>query len=620
MQLSTKTQSWEDFSGKTYASFADEASHIYIDTSFLMWLTKIGPKSFDQFSNWIEKTCLGRTHVPVWAAHEYANHYVAGTLTDELAKTAGELSAVAKSAYGKLRPFLDSELVAGKSAESLQAQLRATLSALEEAADHSRRWNEQYQPRTQKVMEFITAHALQNTPVFDLMHAFPALGVARFDGRIPPGFKDRGKKERLADDGEATSGSNKYGDLVFWREILDHAKSVQAKHLILLSKDGKNDWLFGGGTQPLDAELREMGRTWKPLPVPHPMLGVEARNFAGVEGLSLIDSAYLGALFRKHAVADVEAFVDVAVVPDPATPLSDKKAARKSAMAALPASQKSKAPSNVLFFDGPKVVSTPHALRIAMYQCRQEPTAESRLGALLQKMKDLVAAGMEISVLFTEENFKDRSTIELVTFGRIIHALVLSGESPEYTEAGADLVSMLERFPEKTAGALLLGILVAMYLSSRTDCRLPPTSPLLAEIYRVTQLPFAKTACDVINVEIDKMEMQPLYRPAGSAKTIDARFELDPSNLDEDSLGSLYVAGEALIMNQQFHKFNLRRLSGGKDRLSGREILGLACGMFGIPIEAINSDNDADRIYYISESIGFKDPQSVFVEGQEVEK
>lgn len=619
MHLSIETQSWEDFSGRAFASFADGATHIYIDTSFLMWLTKIGPKSFDQFRAWLKATSGGRIHIPVWAGHEYANHHVAGTLVDELSAAAGELSAVAKSAYAKLRPFLDADLVAGKSAESEQVKLRTTLSALEAAAAHCRLWTkEQYADRAQAVMAFITEYSLQNTPVFDLMNAFPALGIARFDGRVPPGFKDRGKKERTSEDGDVVQGSNKYGDLIFWREILEHAKSVNAKHLLLLTKDGKNDWLFGGGTQPNDEVLRGMGRAWKPLPIPHPMLAVEARNTAGVEGLSLIDSAYLGAMLRHHGVGDVASFVDVAVVPDPPKPIDGQKAAKRRALEARSLEQRPKNQSNVLFLDGSNVASTPNALRIAINQCRSEPSAGSVLGLLVQQMKVLVASGTGISELFTEQHFKDRTTNELAAFGRTVHALVLSEASPEYTEAAADLIAVLKDLPEKTGGALFLGMLVAMYLPSRIECRLPATSPLLAEIYQVSQLPFAKTACEVLSEVIGKKEMQPLFRPVGSAVLVDAKFEIDERNLDEDSLASLSLAGETVLTDQQYNKnFNLRKLCNGRDHLHGAHILELAGGLFGIPIEAIRRDADAERQYFISDSIGFKSPQSVYIEGQE---
>lgn len=621
MKLSIDTKTWEDFSSEAFASFADPATHIYIDTSFLMWLTKVGPKSFGEFKDWISATCPGRFHVPIWAGHEYANHYVARTLTDELDAATGELSGVAKSAYSKLRPFLDGDLVAGKAVEAQQVQLRNALSALETAAENCRQWKSHYQDRTKAVMSFITDNSLRSTPVFELMNSFPSLGIARFDGRIPPGFQDRGKKQRTVDDaedGKAVTGSNKYGDLIFWREILDHARGVQAKHVILLSKDGKNDWLFGGGTQPNDVDLREMGRKWKPLPVPHPTLAFEAFNTAQVQGVSLIDSAYLGALLRQQRVPDVSAFVDVAVVPDPPPPIDERKAAKQAAMAKLPPEQRQKQALSLLFHDGNNVTSTPRALERAISQCRADPADASPMGLLLKQMRDLVASGAGISQLLTGENLGSRTTNDLATFGRLVHAHVLSGESPEYTEAGADLIAKLELFPEKTGGAVLLGMLVAMYVPVRGECRLPATSPLLDALYSVSQQPFAKAACEAISHEIDKQEMQPLFRLSGSEVTIDAKFEIDESNRDEDSIASISLAGEQVLSEPQFGaKLNLRSLSDGKERLSGMLILELTGRMFGIPVETIHGGVDADREYFISEKVGFKDPQTVFIDGQE---
>ena len=59
-------------------------THIYIDTSFLMWMTKIGRSSRQELIGWFQQYCTGRVHVPVWAAHEYLKHYVAGTIVTDL--------------------------------------------------------------------------------------------------------------------------------------------------------------------------------------------------------------------------------------------------------------------------------------------------------------------------------------------------------------------------------------------------------------------------------------------------------------------------------------------------------------------------------------------------------
>ncbi len=55
-------------------------------------------------------------------------------------------------------------------------------------------------------------------------------GKARYDGEIPPGYKDTSKE-----------GNRKYGDLVIWYQIIDRANELQ-KPIILITDDRKEDW------------------------------------------------------------------------------------------------------------------------------------------------------------------------------------------------------------------------------------------------------------------------------------------------------------------------------------------------------------------------------------------
>jgi len=52
----------------------------------------------------------------------------------------------------------------------------------------------------------------------------------RFKQDIPPGYKDKTK-----------GGTDKYGDVILWFQLLDYAKS-QKKPIILTTDDGKEDW------------------------------------------------------------------------------------------------------------------------------------------------------------------------------------------------------------------------------------------------------------------------------------------------------------------------------------------------------------------------------------------
>lgn len=54
-------------------------------------------------------------------------------------------------------------------------------------------------------------------------------GEERYNQQIPPGYKDKNKR------------TNKYGDLIIWREILEYAKEHQVD-ICFVSRDLKEDW------------------------------------------------------------------------------------------------------------------------------------------------------------------------------------------------------------------------------------------------------------------------------------------------------------------------------------------------------------------------------------------
>ena len=70
------------------------------------------------------------------------------------------------------------------------------------------------------------------------------MGEIRYHETIPPGFKDITKTE------------NKYGDLVLWFQIIEHAKSTN-KSIIFITDDRKEDWwyIFKGRTIGPNLEL-----------------------------------------------------------------------------------------------------------------------------------------------------------------------------------------------------------------------------------------------------------------------------------------------------------------------------------------------------------------------------
>lgn len=83
-------------------------------------------------------------------------------------------------------------------------------------------------------------------------------GDKRYSNGIPPGFKDIGK-EKDENDSFSYGGliyKRKYGDLIVWKQIIDHAKSADIKDLILVTDDAKSDWWWkvdSGGSKTIGA-------------------------------------------------------------------------------------------------------------------------------------------------------------------------------------------------------------------------------------------------------------------------------------------------------------------------------------------------------------------------------
>jgi PIN domain-containing protein len=71
-------------------------------------------------------------------------------------------------------------------------------------------------------------------------------GESRYEERIPPGFKDAGKGSGSS---TRTDCGRKYGDLLVWFQILEHARD-ESVSIILVTDDKKEDWwqTFNGKT------------------------------------------------------------------------------------------------------------------------------------------------------------------------------------------------------------------------------------------------------------------------------------------------------------------------------------------------------------------------------------
>ena len=69
-------------------------------------------------------------------------------------------------------------------------------------------------------------------------------GESRYAKNIPPGYEDSGKGENAIDTFlfGGIEYRRKFGDLIVWKQIIDHARKNQVKDIIFVTDDNKSDW------------------------------------------------------------------------------------------------------------------------------------------------------------------------------------------------------------------------------------------------------------------------------------------------------------------------------------------------------------------------------------------
>jgi hypothetical protein len=630
VEIPTQPESSSDFSNRVATLALRDDAHLYLDTSFLMWLTKIGRTSRRQLFTWLSDKCSGRVHVPIWSAHEYIRHHVSGTILRELERVADDLGAIAGRAYANLRPFLDDPLQPGTTtSEKQQIAARGALNELQRLAETAKRWNRDYQEHAADVIGFINAHTPDKTPVFDFMSSIEALSAGRFTGRVPPGFQDRNKKEqrqnRTADDPNSgpLAGSNRWGDLIFWKELLELAEDANAKTVIILTNDRKNDWQYGGrGTEGVEADLLKIKARWQPVPCPHPMLSLEAQIAAGVDNVVLLDPAYFGILLRAIAGDSLNSFIDVAIVPDPPSGSGETVRRRELVDEHLKQREKEEAEKIVLtgrrFQDSPKLGMSATAFARALYESRGAVESDGPVANLLKDIQATINAGGSIADLFVKERLETFNNSMLVKLARELHDRCLAN-TVGYREAVTDLISTLTELPELTAASLYLGLVSSMYLErARNEVRLPPRSPVSGLLFERQDATYAALGIKALQRRFASLRWKPLYVVDPTRPLIDIRLDIVPDMYDEVILGSLRISGEE-VLNPAQGDPSLRLAAFFVDRSSalGSEIVVRACELFMVPFDQVKHTDDFQRTFSFGPTTGFRRAHRVYIESEE---
>lgn len=250
---------------------------IFLDTNLLAWSFQLNDAASHEFMWWLSHLAgRQRLVIPAWTVHEYNYH-----LREDNAKFFLPHKTFNKRLKSDLEELdrITSMMISDASAASLGYQHRENLfSAIAEASKIlstcADRLTEDAESRKNELVESLE-HLIKKCGLKNNIHEFAKLAAqeapARYSSRLSPGYQDKDK----------TRNSN--GDLIIWKEVLEHCHAKGIKEAIFLTNDSKSDWVYSPKRVTLlnGKEIYGSNPTARLVKLPNPDLVAEFESYTG---------------------------------------------------------------------------------------------------------------------------------------------------------------------------------------------------------------------------------------------------------------------------------------------------------------------------------------------------
>lgn len=581
MQIPLQAEAPNDFIRRAADLLNNVDTHIYFDTSFLMWLVTLGHQSRGQFVSWAG-SISAKIHVPVWTMHEFYRHHTAGTLKKRLGRHSEKLLKAARSFQREMQVYRDETSFVGSAATGYTHSVNELVDRLVSVTEAAKLWD--YDSSASDVLTWMNQYSCATNTVFKQAEALAAYGTARYTQDIPPGFLDRRKQDK------PKRGSNRYGDLLFWEEVVAHSEAEEASAVILFTCDRKADWFMDLG-EVKDHAWKRLRDRWKPVPRPHPTLAVELKVRSKVEQLVFLDELYFGAVLWKTGRPMYERLAAVAINIDP----SRFDEAEKTRRSVHERAQKRFKGSSI------GVVQATRLIRAI----NSDP--ESTVIAILAKLEGNAPDVDAFVTGFTPAAIALLDVNQASLFAKNLHDRALVGPGPARSLVTA-ILDDLDKFSADQAAGLYAGFICSAYFENQIP-RSVPVSPFLDDIFDwQSDIAFQKIiqAFDRYAVAA---RTPALYLPDGKQERHQIRIDHDSSQQqDPVVLQQIFYDERGLLVEGEIRRERTLVAMIGSNEATVEQLALLVCRHFGLPwsqIDIVRGDGDQMRL--IPERVGFCD-------------
>lgn len=461
---------------------SDPQTLVFLDTNILAYLYKLHEAARREFFEWSDTvTAASRLAIPGWAASEYLSRVTSKTL-DSYTPKSKEPSQAKKALdalYETASLFVDEPLLSRIAfAGDRVAYLNGFRQAIDALEQYTRAFSQQFDPGVihQQVVEHLSAATLDSDLTVLCTRASQE-GSARFEHRLPPGFRDGNKNE------------NRYGDLIIWFEILDKSATSAAAfpNVLFITNDEKSDWVYAPRmrTEIVAGARKSVGNSNPSIKLADPRLISEFQrrtlnsNFVIcslatlIEALSKVNATQFAQLAAAIQIATQEEEITLLTAAEAeASAVTPSDAAAPAELTPAAVEEPTETQPDVLLIqpNGP-VEPILHYDQEALQDSQYQADAPSDINAVIRALKSLNwytqnPAIVQIQTI-RDEAFTPASWFVL---GRNIYQAAC-GNSQKAMEFMAALESNLAQFPPDTAQHLLAGMLFEIYFDSRGQFR-----------------------------------------------------------------------------------------------------------------------------------------------------
>jgi hypothetical protein len=563
MRLDPMVRDYNSFVTELADVLRNASTRIYLDTSVLLWLTRLGDAARDEVIRW----CNARNDnlkVPVWAAHEFHKHALAGTVRANLGKMLGETRA-AFDGFRRLAAERADESIclangfAGR--VNYISELEATSIRFQNLSKIIEGDDGRIQRNTQDVIEFINAHVL-TTDIEPIIERLSLTGQFRFDHLVPPGFQD--KKE-----------FNRFGDVIIWEELIRDLGKIDEKNaisVVLVSRDKKTDWVTSAALVKTNRGDEKINRDFDlDVPLSHPLLAHEFKVRTGGDKLYIAHPQFVASVLDYSSRSRGEASEVGAWLA------ASHRADHLSLLAV----------DTRMAISAPKLVAQPLAATTAKALMGISVSSELRsLSAALPGDNQLLKAAVE-SVVDHTAAYK---------FGRLLSEGVAAGDVVIVGQTLALFELLIQVAGGDLANAAFLSFATAAYFDQYGDPRIVPIKTLAPPIFSLESDSRFASAVSALRALLEGADINLPHIPGTDTAL---KFQIDLSAGKDGRLRDIRIGEQSALVERPAG--DARRLSSLLDRApdsgcSGKELRALVARELLIPAQRLNAQFDSKRL------------------------